>query len=518
MSTLSPLQSLPIHVAQMIADHVVDSSRLRLDNLEFEVDMLDVCQGAVLEELIRMNLLGVTYPVAHKLSVKVSSLSTKAHGVDKVTDPEYFEKVISLFVERLKDMVPMVKKFAPDQRPLIADSYLGNFVKQLFRLSDDVSYNVSGTTMSLEYQPTAIRHLVHMDAYGCDKSQLMMNLARLNAATMEFLTIGFWFLDDISPLFQNADGSYVQYPRLHTLMLASNPDITVPLRPVHPGAVPFPALRRLTMCSGYFGDDTPFRGNADTLELLDLHLSPEAFKVLKTHKIFTPVSHQQLRRVKLGQITRREQNLFRTDTEFVRFVTNIGPNAVERVINNSLRAPILQSIVPVLSDHTCIQTLDLPFTKLELWDVLALVKALPLLSNLKSEVPAIGKLPKGVSEETLPSYVRETYSPVGVQFRRWRLVASASVNMDQVVMCILLVAQACPNFDYAAVPHQNREVLMAHMKEMIEEDGFRQRAPRLRRLLFGGWNNEFPDVEAAHARSDEARMAAITTAMANYRV
>ncbi|KAJ1904659.1 hypothetical protein LPJ71_004778, partial [Coemansia sp. S17] len=497
---------------------------LHVQELEFEVDMLDVCRGAVLEELIRMNLLGVTYPVAHKLSVKVSSLSTKSHRADNVTDPKYFEKVISLFVERLIDMVPMVKKVcvtlasSPDQRPLIADSYLGNFVKQLFRLSDDVSYNVSGTTMSLEYQPTAIRHLVHMDAYGCDKSQLMMDLARLNAATMEFLTIGFWFLDDISPLFQNADGSYVQYPSLHTLMLASNPDITVPLRPVHPGAVPFPALRRLTMCSGYFGDDTPFRGNADTLELLDLYLSPEAFKVLKTHKIFTPISHQQLRRVKLGQITRREQNLFRTDTEFVRFVTNIGPNAVERVINNSLRAPILQSTVPVLSDHTCIQTLDLPFTKLELWDVLALVKALPLLSNLKSEVPAIGKLPKGVSEERLPAYVRETYSPVGVQFRRWRLVASASVNMDQVVMCILLVALACPNFDYAAVPHQNREVLMAHMKVIIEEDGFRQRAPRLRRLLFGEWNNEFPDVEAAHARSDEARMAAITTAMANYRV
>ncbi|KAJ2873219.1 hypothetical protein GGH93_003406 [Coemansia aciculifera] len=229
------------------------------------------------------------------------------------------------------------------------------------------------------------------------------------------------------------------------------------------------------MCSAYFGDDMQFRGNADTLELLDLHLSPESFKVLKTHKIFTPVGHQQLRRVKLGQITKREQNLFRTDVEFMRFLMNIGPNAVERVVNNALRAPILQSIIPVLSDHTCIQTLGLPFTRLELWDVLALVKALPLFSNLKSKVPAIGALPKGVSEEKLPAYVRETYSPVGVQFRRWCLVASAS-------------------------------------------DGFRQRALRLFRLLFGGWNNELPDVEAAHARSNEARLAAITAAMAKSRI
>ncbi|KAJ2750249.1 hypothetical protein GGI19_005213 [Coemansia pectinata] len=223
------------------------------------------------------------------------------------------------------------------------------------------------------------------------------------------------------------------------------------LRQVHPGAVPFPALCRLTMCSAYFGDDTPFRDNADTLELLDFHLSPESFKVLKTHKIFMPVGHQQLRRVKLGQITKREQNLFRTDVEFMRFLMNIGPNAVERVVNNALRAPILQSTIPVLSDHTCIQTLGLPFTRLELWDVLALVKALPLFSNLKSKFPAIGALPKGVSEEKLPAYVRETYSPVGVQFRRWCLVASASVNMDKVVMCILLVALACPNFDDATV-------------------------------------------------------------------
>ncbi|KAJ2057566.1 hypothetical protein GGI17_005574 [Coemansia sp. S146] len=272
MSTLSPLQTLPIHVAQMIADHVVGSNRLRLDK---------VTVGTEGYGMLLLPLLGV----CHSLRAAAASLLCKMY-------------------DDLRQL-----QTNPDQTPLIADSYLGNFVGELFQLADDVSYNITGTTMSFEYQPIGIRHLVHMDAYRCDKSQLMMDLARRNATTMEFLTIGFWFLDDTSPLIQSADGSYVQYPCLYTLLLGSNLSMAVPLRPVYLEAVPLPVLWCLTMGSAcFFGDDTPFRGTADTFELLDLHLSPEAFKVLKTHKIFTPVSYQQLRRVKLGQITRREQN------------------------------------------------------------------------------------------------------------------------------------------------------------------------------------------------------------------
>ncbi|KAJ2811938.1 hypothetical protein H4S07_001744, partial [Coemansia furcata] len=571
MSPPSPLQVLPSNIAHLIVDHVIGSSRLRLDKasrvtscaeefgvllipllcvcrnfraaaishliekftiklaptsdegsemltqwpaslkgvdfpahlharvLAVDVDLLDVCRGSAMEELSRKPFRGLTFPVARQLDVKLSSLSTMSHMADSVLTLDILQSNITMFVRSLSYLAPLVKKVritlaaSPDQTPEIYEGHLGGLVARLFRLADDVHYNVVGRTMSLVYQPTGIRHLMHMDAFGCDNGLLMMNLARLNAPTLEFLRIGFWFLDDISPLIQDADGCYVHYPVLHSLCFASNVDMNVPLRPLHPGVVPFPVLRQLTIGSAYFfGDDTPFRGNADTLELLDIHLSQEAFRVLRTHKIFTPTSHPGLRRVKLGQIMRRDQNLFRTDVEFIRFVMSIGPFAFERVVNNALRGPILQSIIPVLGDHTCIQTLDLPFTRLELWDVLALVKALPLLSDLQSEVPGLGKLPKGVTEEQLPGYVRETYSPVGVMFRRWRLKASASVNIDEVVMCILLLALACPDFDYAAAPHENREVLMAHMKEMIEEDGFRQRAPRLRRLLFGGCKNEFP--------------------------
>ncbi|KAJ2743307.1 hypothetical protein GGI20_003845 [Coemansia sp. BCRC 34301] len=73
----------------------------------------------------------------------------------------------------------------------------------------------------------------------------------------------------------------------------------------------------------------------------------------------------------------------------------------------------------------------------------------------------------------------------------------------------LLLALACPNLSYAAVPPKCRKLFMAHMDELIHTVVFRPYAVRLRRLLFGGWKNKFPGVRAAQQN---------TTHMANIRL
>ncbi|KAJ2398058.1 hypothetical protein GGF41_008370, partial [Coemansia sp. RSA 2531] len=52
------------------------------------------------------------------------------------------------------------------------------------------------------------------------------------------------------------------------------------------------------------------------------------------------------------------------------------------------------------------------------------------------------------------------------------------------VMCVLLVALACPNFDYAVTPPNMRKGFMKQMEESIVSDPFKKYEPRLRCLIF----------------------------------
>ncbi|KAJ2355869.1 hypothetical protein H4S02_012855, partial [Coemansia sp. RSA 2611] len=75
-------------------------------------------------------------------------------------------------------------------------------------------------------------------------------------------------------------------------------------------------------------------------------------------------------------------------------------------------------------------------------------------------------------------------------------------TIKKIVRCVLLLALVCPNFDYAAVDITNRDTIMAHMKRMITTDGFRPHALRLRRLLFGGYENEIPSLKTIRQRME----------------
>ncbi|KAJ2571061.1 hypothetical protein GGH95_004186 [Coemansia sp. RSA 1836] len=98
----------------------------------------------------------------------------------------------------------------------------------------------------------------------------------------------------------------------------------------------------------------------------------------------------------------------------------------------------------------------------------------------------------------LPAYIIENYAPRGERFRCWSIEYRCDLPVDEPVRCVLLLALACPNFDYAAVWSPSREKFMAHMKEVITTGGgFRPHKARLRRLLFGGWENEIPNTKVA---------------------
>ncbi|KAJ2072733.1 hypothetical protein GGH13_002483 [Coemansia sp. S155-1] len=203
-----------------------------------------------------------------------------------------------------------------------------------------------------------------------------------------------------------------------------------------------------------------------------------------------------------------EPNIFKTEVEYLRFVLSIGPNSPVRTILDSLKGTAPQSILSTFGEYTCIQVLNLENLHLDIWDTIALIKALPLLSDLHATFSVLGPRPDGVSEPELPAYLIANYAPMGKLFRCW-CIEFETFELHvfrEAVHCVLLLALACPNFDYAAVPRGEREVVMAYMNEMIATDAFKPHASRLRRLLFGGREDQILSVDVAQAEYEEERV------------
>ncbi|KAJ2754574.1 hypothetical protein GGI19_002309 [Coemansia pectinata] len=439
--------------------------------------VLDICNGAVLKELSCEPYIDIRF-----LKVRAIRFAFSLPSESEIASPDT-ESNISAFVERIRQITPMLRKIGISLRPRISyDAWFpvwqfDSLVAQLSQHAVDIDYDI-------ERQP----------------------LARRRSSILQSLSIFGDAIADLSSLFMNTDGSYVQYPCLNTFKLIGSRGSDGPRSLSFSGVRPLPNLRRLDIGYVYpFGDDTVFRGNGATLKSLSLKLSPRTVRILREHGVFTPVSHPRLQHVRVELRSNSEPNTFRTDVDYMRFVLSIGPSAPVRTVFDSLIGLAFQSAIPVFREYTCIQVLMIPFVPIRLWEAIALIKGLPLLSDLHTLIPSIEPWPTGVPKHKLPAYVITNYAPTGKRFRCWHFDIIIDLGHKNVIRCALLLALVCPNFDYANVGVVHREVFMAHMKEMITTDGFRPHAARLRRLLFGGARNEIRSIKTIQTAKEASR-------------
>ncbi|KAJ2055507.1 hypothetical protein GGI17_006629 [Coemansia sp. S146] len=488
-------------------------THLHAQELDITLGVFSVYNGTALKELLRAPHSDFLFPMVRSLKITLTRTTREQRLLASIPAAQDIEPNIRAFVQRIRLMAPTTRKVcillqsrSTNESQFIVQHF-SSLVAQLHRLGNTVEHNYNCRPMRLEPPPTGISSLAYID-WSETNGDLLMQLARHSAPTLRTLDISLGETESISQLIQNVDGSYIQYPCLRELKLYQRWDshwdedgeekVIQPPR-VFPGAIPFPKLRHLSLTgSSSFGDDTPFRGNAGTLEYMYLSLCSGIIGVLRECQVFSHNSHPKLQCVKLGLASARPHNYFDTDVPFMQFVLSIGPNAHVRELNNWLVALPLRPVIPLLGDYSCIQVLSLPYTAMDLWDVIALVKALPLLADVHTEFSKPEAWPSGISDQHLPAHVIANYAPMGERFRCWRLeIYDAEVKVA--VKCVLLLALVCPNLDYAAVSANRRELFMAHMKKAISLNGYRQHAPRLRRLLFGGWKDKIPSVNTLQA-------------------
>ncbi|KAJ2890809.1 hypothetical protein GGI21_006049 [Coemansia aciculifera] len=234
-------------------------------------------------------------------------VSTDHHPFDLLASPEMIESNIRAFVQHVRHIVSLATTVyvhlatSPQHSTKTKDAYLARLLRQLFQLASIVEYGAACQMLPIELQPTGITELVIANnTQNATSNKLAMQLACRNAASLQLLALELTKLTDISPLIQQVDGNYVQYPYVRKLGLQDIAIHNISQRPLFPSAVPFPNVQHMTITAGYMlGDDTPFRGNAGLLTYLSLTLNSPTVRILKEFCVFTASSHPKLSYFKL---------------------------------------------------------------------------------------------------------------------------------------------------------------------------------------------------------------------------
>ncbi|KAJ2757430.1 hypothetical protein GGI19_000031 [Coemansia pectinata] len=499
--------------------------------LQVKLDIKSIYSGKALQLLSDTPYEGRSFPLIRKLSFELTSDSDGNYYWEPVCDNEgYYDQEpesddelesesdddntpkthyvyppdtaanITVFVQRIKQMAPAVSEIdvtpVGDAERLLqrCNVHVSDLVQQLYDIVERRTVLTGGSEPMLVYLDLEpIRDLVHIVCSLHTDSKDLMPLIRRSTHTLQSLDLDVGDVEIAGAVRDPDSGDYLEYPCLHTLIIRPFRNRRTSQKAVFKNIVPFPRLLRLSVLSHYpFGDDILFRGNAGTLEYLELKLLPETASMLNKYRVFTPTSHPNLKCVKLDMGIFYKPYVFATVAEYMQFVLSIGPGASVRKIPQMTKYPEdCKLALSMLKDYSCIQILSWPHTTLSLWEVISLVKSLPLLSDLTTRAPVLGELPQGVSMAMLPGHVRATYAPMGKRFRCWHIYTYWGEKVDYIELatCMLFLALVCPNFDYAAVDRNHRELFMKVMQDKIAEPEFSQDAPRLSRLLFDGWKN-----------------------------
>ncbi|KAJ2872243.1 hypothetical protein GGH93_004180 [Coemansia aciculifera] len=464
---------------------IVFPTHLYAQELNITLGVFSVYNGTALKELLREPHGDFLFPMARSLKVTLTQTTREQRLLVSIPAAQDIEPNIRAFVQRIRLMAPTTRKVCislesrSTNESQFVVQHFSSLVAQLHRLGNTVEHNYNCRPMRLEPPPTDISSLAYI-SWSENNGDLLMQLALHNAPTLRTLDISLEEAESISQLIQNVDGSYIQYPCLRELKLyqrwgwhwdedREEMQRQQPL-PVFPGVIPFPHLRHLSFTSRYpFGDDTPFRGNADALEHLHLDLCPRVVRVLRECQVFTHNSHPRLQCVRLGLSSSHPQDLFDTDVSFTKFVLSVGPSACIRHVDQDAYGSEFRFASLAFDGYSFIRMLSLTYMPMHLRDVIALVKVLPLLTDLCTRFSKLEAWSSGISDQNLPAHVIANYAPMGERFRCWRFAELDDADVKTAVKCVLLLALVCPNFDYAAVSVDSRELFMAYLKKTISK-------------------------------------------------
>ncbi|KAJ2255941.1 hypothetical protein GGI13_001370 [Coemansia sp. RSA 455] len=450
--------------------------------MEIELDKDDIYSGTAPQMLSRAPYEGCALPLVRQITFTI----VLGNGVE--AEKSAVAANIGALMQRLRQMAPMAKTFQLNPmryrvKNHISSDYFAELATQLFQLVRHIEYGHIHTYRGIPgLHLERVHNLVSIEHATDRCTGAFIGLAQQNAPTLESLSMRLPRVCLATGIIQNTNGVYISYPCLRTLCLWGGfRDAKEPL-PVFKGAIPFPSLRYLKLLMSYpFGDDIFFRGNVATLECLRMFPQVPTVIMLRRYDVFTPQSHPSLRCVSIECYDNLVPSAFATRTGALQFFLNIGTRASVRHTSMPVLGAELIGEITLHNNYASIQVLSLGRTTLDLWQAIALIKALPLLSELRVSPSDIGTLPEGISLDNLPAYVVSTFAPMGTKFKYWHI--DTGVGEDS-LKCVLLLALACPNLVYGMSSQFKCKPYCDAMRELLALDMFKPYAQRLQYFRF----------------------------------
>ncbi|KAJ2827285.1 hypothetical protein GGI24_002686 [Coemansia furcata] len=164
------------------------------------------------------------------------------------------------------------------------------------------------------------------------------------------------------------------------------------------------------------------------------------------------------------------------------YVLGIGPNAVFRYVTNIPFNVDFPRMLALGNKHCSLQLLTLCGLGLNLAEVITLVAELPLLTDLycgtRGLGPSVKMQPLGEFAAVMNSQVLGSEK----RLRCWHLDYWNACSDNEVAVCVLLLALACPKFNHVAPNTNDDDAFKREMEQIIELDWCMPYAPRLQRV------------------------------------
>ncbi|KAJ2493212.1 hypothetical protein IWW47_004891 [Coemansia sp. RSA 2052] len=106
-------------------------------------------------------------------------------------------------------------------------------------------------------------------------------------------------------------------------------------------------------------------------------------------------------------------------------------------------------------------------------DVVALIKSLPLLSDLRLDVPKLDSHLADIPKCRLFETLIESHAPMGKQLRRL-IVQNYRVPLEDLAVFTMLLASLCPNLDFMDVSHNLIAHFGRHVKRCTASNPFQK--------------------------------------------
>ncbi|KAJ2860751.1 hypothetical protein GGH94_005329 [Coemansia aciculifera] len=503
MASLSSFQLLTPSIAESIIDCITCSNNVFVVGAKSESEQH---KKLLIPLLSTLNLLstapydGCPFPDVYIVSLV---FDPRGYGPTTIGSLLAMDVNVSAFVERLSLMAPAATEIRLEggciSRNLfpVASQHMASLAKQLFQRYTCVVHNVDYEEVFTGRQLDSVQDLVNFKYAAVDGYETVLRVARQNALTLKRLDIKFKDVVDVSGLIRDESGGCVVYPRLCLMLLRQMPALqrayeqgeeltrSTAQHPVFPDAVPFPVLRRLHVEIEYpFGDDTLFRGNADTLVCLDIKLYPALVDVTSRYKLFTLASYPNLRYVKTHRVCNAKAGDYSSGSGPLDEALSIAPHALVRTIGGILSSNFMSISYSPFREHTCIRVLHLPDTQPNFWDVLDVFGQLPNLVELCTmplHFPIMGiGLPYNVNA---PAYLHADKLLAGKQFRIWKFNDSKQFRRTHIVSCLRAMTQVCSVFDCVDPQAGNSKIFDGDMDDHIVVNGFKQHSGHLWQII-----------------------------------